>query len=135
MRAVPFSVVCALVVSAPAYADDGLNNFGRISDARPVVSASAPKDPWGPVAGEKISVVNLAPGILAYFNNGPVFGLPGTVTGDIWSRTQLLGDWGGTRTELARKGYFFDMYSTSVYQDVTSGGLKTGSAFIQNNQI
>ena len=50
-------------------------------------------------------------------------------------RTQLLGDWRGTRTELARKGFFFDLYSTSYYQNVASGGLKTGKAFVQNTQL
>jgi len=47
----------------------------------------------------------------------------------------LTGDWGGVRTKLARRGYFFDLYSTSAYQDVASGGLKTGSAFMQNTQL
>ncbi|WP_257170019.1 carbohydrate porin [Bradyrhizobium sp. SRS-191] len=95
----------------------------------------APAAPWGPMPTDKSSVVNLAPGLLAFFNDGPVFGLPGTVTGDITQRTQILGDWGGTRTELARKGFFFDLYSTSYYQNVTSGGLKTGEAFVQNTQL
>jgi porin len=30
-----------------------------------------------------MTVANLAPGLLTFFNNGPVFGIPGTVTGDI----------------------------------------------------
>jgi hypothetical protein len=47
----------------------------------------------------------------------------------------LSGDWGGLRTNLARHGFFLDLYSTSAYQDVTSGGLKTGGAFIQNTQL
>jgi carbohydrate-selective porin OprB len=47
----------------------------------------------------------------------------------------LTGDWGGVRTKLARRGYFFDLYSTSAYQDVASGGLKTGGAFMQNTQL
>jgi hypothetical protein len=64
---------------------------------------------------------NLAPGLLPFFNNGPVFGIPGTVTGDIWNRTQLTGDWGGARTDLARHGVFIDVYSTSDHQNVTSG--------------
>ncbi len=61
-----------------------------------------------------------------FLNDGPVFGLPGTVTGDFMDRTQLLGDWGGTRTELARNGFSSICNSTSYYQDVTSGGLETG---------
>jgi porin len=90
---------------------------------------------WGPVTTHKSSLANLAPVLLPYFNNGPVFGLPGTVTGDFWERTQFSGDLGGVRTDLARHGLFFDLYSTSTYQDVASGGLKTGSSFIQNTQL
>jgi carbohydrate-selective porin OprB len=81
-----------------------------------------------------VSVANLAPGILTFFNNGPVFGIPGTATGDIWNRTQLTGDWGGVRTDWARHGVFIDIYSTTYYQNVTSGGLKTGAAYVQNTQ-
>src|SRR6476620_6354051 len=76
----------------------------------------------------KKSLVDLAPGLLTFFNNGPVFGIPGTEVGGIWESTQLTGDWGGLRTDLARHGLFLDVYSTSTYQDVTSGGLKTGSS-------
>ncbi|WP_426425575.1 carbohydrate porin [Bradyrhizobium genosp. A] len=115
---------------APRRAIKGKGKAAKLEKAAP-----PPVDPWGPVAVDKVSLVNAAPGLLAFFNNAPVFGLPGTVTGDILHRTQLLGDWGGTRTELARKGFFFDLYTTSYYQDVTSGGLKTGSAFVQNTQL
>jgi porin len=92
-------------------------------------------DSWGPVPTEKVSLANLAPFLLPYFNNGPVFGLPGTEVGDFRRRTQLSGDWGGLRTDLARHGFFFDLYSVGAYQGVASGGLKTGSAFIQNTQL
>ncbi|WP_243048208.1 carbohydrate porin [Dyella sp. RRB7] len=96
---------------------------------------SATLDPrWLPADTDKISIMDHAPGLLPYFNNAPVFGVPGTVTGDFWNRTQLTGDWGGTRTDWARHGVFIDVYTTSAYQDVTSGGLKTGDAFIQNVQ-
>jgi porin len=81
-----------------------------------------------------VSLANLAPGLLPFFNNGPVFGIPGTVTGDIWSRIQLTGDWGGVRTDWARHGVFIDIYSTSYCQNVTSGGLKTGDTFVWNTQ-
>lgn len=64
-----------------------------------------------------------------------MFGLPGTDAGAFRYRIQLSGDWGGLRTDLARHGFFFDLYSTSAYQDVTSGGLKTGNASIQNTQL
>ena len=95
---------------------------------------AAPQELWGPVPSPKLSVANIAPGLLPFFNNGPVFGLPGTLTGDFANRTQVNGDWGGSRTEFARHGWFFDVYTTSTYQDVTSGGMKTGSAFVQNTQ-
>jgi porin len=102
---------------------------------KPAASRKAKADPWGPVPTKDASLVNLLPFFLPYFNNGPVFGLPGTVVGDLTDRTQLTGDWGGVRTRLARRGYFFDLYSMSTYQYVASGGLKTGSAFIQNTQL
>jgi porin len=119
-----------------AFADEGIAGFSHLSlTATPPAPDSVPQDSWQPVPTSKISLINLAPVLIPYFNDGPAFGLPGTVTGDFWNRTQLTGDWGGTRTELARHGLFFDLYSTSTYQDVTSGGLKTGSSFVQNTQI
>ena len=92
-------------------------------------------DPWGPVPTKNPSLANLAPFVLPFLNNGLVFGMPGTDVGDFWHRTQLTGDWGGTRAYLARHGFFFDLYSISAYQDVTAGGLKTGGAFVQNTQL
>src|SRR5436853_1034713 len=85
--------------------------------------------------GGRKSVVTMEPWVLTFFNNAPVFGIPGTVTGKLPARTQLTGDWGGTRTDLAEHGWFFDAYTTSVYQNVMSGGLETGSAFVQNIQL
>ena len=102
---------------------------------KPAAAGQPKADPWGPVQTKDVSLVNLSPFLLSYFNNGPVFGLTGTVAGDFKDRTQLTGDWGGVRTELASRGYFFDLYSTSAYQDVASGGLKNGSAFLQNTQL
>jgi porin len=102
----------------------------------PTYAQNAPdSDAWGAVPTEKASVANVAPVLLTFFNNGPVFGLPGTVVGDFRPRTQLSGDWGGRRTDLARQGLFFDLCSTSTYQNVASGGLKTGDAFVQNTQL
>jgi porin len=84
---------------------------------------------------KKVSIATVAPALLPYFNNGAVFGLPGTEVGAFGSRTQLSGDWRGRRTDLARHGLLFDLYSTSAYQNVASGGLKTGNAFVQNTQL
>jgi carbohydrate-selective porin OprB len=142
-----------LAMGRTASADAGLSNFGHLAgeqsateEKRAVASRKRksvpaalpgrdrPIDPWQPIPTKYVSLANLAPGLLPFFNNGPVFGIPGTVTGDIWNRTQLTGDWGGARTDLARHGVFIDVYSTSYYQNVMSGGLKAGGAFVQNTQ-
>jgi porin len=142
-----------LAMGRTASADAGLSNFGHLAGeqraaeenrtAAPrkrknapaaIQSRDRPIDAWQPIPTNYVSLANLAPGLLPFFNNGPVFGIPGTVTGDIWNRTQLTGDWGGVRTDWARHGVFIDVYSTSYYQSVTSGGLKTGGAFVQNTQ-
>jgi porin len=100
-----------------------------------VLLSALPVKAQQPVPTPDASLVDAAPFLLPYFNNGPVFSLPGTVGGDLRHRTQLTGDWGGLRTDLVRHGWFFDLYSTGAYQDVTRGGLKTGSAFVQNTQL
>jgi len=112
-------ILLSLLSAEVAFADENLGGFQHLTTPPPPT---------------RKSVVDLAPGLLVFFNNGPVFGLPGTELGNIWERTQLTGDWGGLRTDLARHGLFFDLYSTSTYQDVTSGGIQTGSSFVQNIQ-
>jgi porin len=150
---VALGICLFLALGRTASADAGLGTLGHLAvepRATEVKRAAAPRkrktelaaiqrrdqpvDPWQPIPTNYVSVANLAPGLLTFFNNGPVFGIPGTVTGDIWNRTQLTGDWGGVRTDWARHGVFIDIYSTSYYQNVTSGGLKSGSAFVQNTQ-
>jgi porin len=123
-------VVFFLAIASATFADDeGLAGFKHLSEPELVVPT------WGPVPSSKLSIANLAPGLLPYFNNAPVFGLPGTVVGNFWQNTQLTADWGGLRTDLARHGLFIDLYSTSTYQNTLSGGLKTGDAFVQNTQL
>src|SRR6476646_8000578 len=111
-RSLLLFIVLSLLLTAPTLAQDsqGYASFEHLSTPSP-----------------KKSLVDLAPGLLTFFNNGPVFGVPGTDVGSVWESTQLTGDWGGLRTDLARYGLFVDVYSTSTYQDLTSGGLKTGS--------
>lgn len=43
-------------------------------------------------------------------------------TGDIWSRPRLSGDWGGTRTDWANKGFQLDVDWTQTVQSVVDGG-------------
>src|SRR6476620_4514082 len=146
--------ICVLIaLGRTASADAGLSNLSHLAGEQRATEerrAAAPRkrknvlpamqrgdrpsDPWQPIPTKYVSLATLAPGLLPYFNNGPVFGIPGTVTADIWNRTQLTGDWGGVRTDWARHGVFIDVYSTNYYQSVTSGGLKTGGAFVQNTQ-
>lgn len=122
-------VVLGLSPVGQLFGAEGLASFARVAEAE------TPVENWGPVATEELSLVNAAPLLLPFVNNSPVFGIPGTVVGDFWERTQITGDWGGMRTDLARQGIFFDVYTTSTYQDVTSGGLQTGGAFWNNTQI
>src|SRR6516164_3124635 len=123
-------VMSLFLANTHVHADEGLGTFSHIAEPAPPTRA----DQWGPVPTYLFSVVNVAPGLLPFFNNAPVFGVPGTVLGDFWHRTQVTGDWGGVRTELARNGLFIDVYTTSTFQDVTSGGLKTVNSFVQNVQ-
>ncbi len=129
-----FAIVTWFAVAGSAFAQEGLAGLRHVADDKPAES-SAGEDQFGPVATEKTSLANVAPLLLPFFNNGPVFGLPGTVTGSFWRRTQLTSDWGGSRTELAKRGWFFDIYTTTGYQDLTSGGLKTGNSVVQGTQI
>ena len=125
-RSVSHLALCILAISllwsASAIATENFAGFRHIDpNGEPPQAATD----WGPVQTDKASIANLSPVLLPFFNNGPVFGLPGTVVGDFWQNTQLTGDWGGFRTSLAKHGIFLDLYSTSSYQDVASGGLKT----------
>src|SRR5258706_2869678 len=138
MRHVICAGVLGLVVCVSASAQNQIANPTHDDD--PIEENTTPSrataaDSWGSVPTKKASVANVAPALLPFFNNGPVFGLPGTEVGDFRPRTQLSGDWGGLRTDLARHGLFFDLYSTSTYQNVASGGLKTGNAFVENTQL
>jgi porin len=47
-------------------------------------------------------------------------------SGDIWNRSTLTGDWGGTRNDIAKKGITLELYVTQVYQGVLTGGLDKG---------
>ncbi len=135
-----------LATGSVAFGQGGnFDGFGNLIDPEtveaPAATGPAPSrrgpaaDPWGPVETDHLSLANAAPVLLPFFNNGPVYGLPGTVLGGFWDRTQITGDWGGRRTDLARRGLFFDVYTTSAYQDLTSGGLAPGGWFVQNTQM
>src|SRR5438477_6982096 len=131
----PCILAISLLLVAIAEADQNFAGFHHIDTSGGPPGAAQATSDWGPVQTDKASIANLSPVLLPFFNNGPVFGLPGTVVGDFWQNTQLTGDWGGFRTSLAEHGIFFNLYSTSAYQDVASGGLKTGSSFVENIQL
>src|SRR5262245_3298639 len=95
------SIWCGAAVSARAQDQENLGNFENIASAQPP-------------AAERVSLATVAPGLLTYFNNGPVFGLNGTEEGNFWHRTQLSGGWNGTRTDWVNRGFFLDIYSTST---------------------
>ncbi len=50
-------------------------------------------------------------------------------TGDLWTRPRLLGDLGGTRTDLANKGIQFDINFTQTMQSVVDGGLDSSTRY------
>jgi hypothetical protein len=131
----PCILAISLLWTASAIATENFAGFRHIDANGAPLEASQATPDWGPVQTDNASIANLSPVLLPFFNNGPVFGLPGTVVGDFWQDTQLTGDWGGFRTSLAKHGIFFDLYSTSTYQNVASGGLETGSSFVENLQL
>ncbi len=45
-----------------------------------------------------------------------------TFSGDLFSRSKLIGDWGGIRNDMAEKGVTLDLNATHVTQHVASGG-------------
>lgn len=49
--------------------------------------------------------------------------------GDFVKRSYLLGDFGGKRTEWAKKGFTFDIDYNQYFQAVTDGGTDTGSEY------
>lgn len=50
-------------------------------------------------------------------------------SGDLATRSNLLGDWGGLRSDLAKKGVVFRGWLTPLLQDVADGGADTGTEF------
>ena len=50
-------------------------------------------------------------------------------SGDIWTRSYLTGDWGGTRDDLANKGFQLDLQWTNYGQSVVHGGRDTDGRF------
>lgn len=131
--------ICKMIVfvtlsaaSTMLLAQEGIESLRHVSQSTDVDQTV---EPFGAVPSTRISLLNLAPVLAPYLNNGPVFGLPGTKLGGVLERTQLTSDWGGTRTSLARHGLFFDLYTTSTYQNLMSGGTADGSSFVQNVQV
>src|SRR5215471_20164654 len=113
MNALKLGVCVGVVlIGKAALAQDG--SGGSHSNSAPAAAAAAPSTtavPWGPVATQKKSLVNMEPWVLPFFNNAPVFGVPGTITGTLAARTQLTGEWAGARRNLAEHGWFFDSYT------------------------
>src|SRR5947199_6351765 len=92
-RSVNHLAPCILSVSllsvAIAEADQNFAGFRHIDTSGEPPGAMQAAPNWGPVQTDKASIANLSPVLLPFFNNGPVFGLPGTVVGDFWQNTQL----------------------------------------------
>ena len=50
-------------------------------------------------------------------------------SGELFKRSYILGDFGGKRTEWAKKGFTFDIDYNQYFQAVVDGGLDTGSQY------
>ena len=125
--------VSLLSVAASA-ADLDNSSAGEISSSSCNEIANVVGGEFGPVDSPHLSIANVAPGAFTFFNDGRVYGLPGTVLGGIDERTHLTGDWGGLRTEMACKGVFINLYTTTAYQHIW-GGLNSGDAYLNNTQL
>ncbi|MBW2242471.1 MAG: carbohydrate porin [Deltaproteobacteria bacterium] len=56
-------------------------------------------------------------------------------SGDLWSRTKLTGDWGGTRTAWASKGFTIDLDYTGTYQNIVNGGFDEADDFVSSADL
>lgn len=82
------------------------------------------------------SILDANPELAFITNYSPlVFGMPGSFGGDMACRTQLSGDWGGSRCKLVDRGVLIDVYSTTGHQEVVSGGLNTVGASAQSTDL
>ena len=76
----PCILAISLLWSASAIATENFAGFRHIdTSGEPPGAAQAAPD-WGPVQTDKASIANLSPVLLPFFNNGPVFGLPGPLS-------------------------------------------------------
>lgn len=76
----------------------------------------------------KQSLIEMAPGLFYTAKRSDKFyGDANTAHGDIGERSYLLGDWGGSRDNLADKGVYLDFGLTQFAQSNVSGGNKTPS--------
>jgi len=74
------SCILVLLWSASAIATENFAGFSHIDTSREPVGTTQAASDWGPVQTDKASIANLSPVLLPFFNNGPVFGLPGPLS-------------------------------------------------------
>src|SRR5437588_5089132 len=116
-RSVNHLALCILAISllwvSIAEADQNFAGFRHLDASGELPGATEAAPDWGPVQTDKASIANVSPVLLPFFNNGPVFGLPGTVVGDFWQNTQLTGAWGGVPKTLRVDGIVLTVYLTT----------------------
>ena len=76
----PCVVAISLLWSASAIATENFAGFRHIDTGGEPPEATQAATDWGPVQTDKASIANLSPVLLPFFNNGPVFGLPGPLS-------------------------------------------------------
>jgi porin len=128
--ALPLALALAAPVRADVIDDDGGPGSGSARPAPTQVAASTPPDPPADEpadTGKRPLARRLshAFGIGSIRQEDPDGILPLIdYSGDVWSRSTLTGDWGGTRSDLGERGIFFGMGLTTTLQSVVDGGAE-----------
>ena len=93
----------------------------------PLCMATLAANSWAAESAAPASPGVLDNGMISLTKLVPTITRVSAYSGDIWERSTLLGDLGGTRSDWYDKGFTLDMQVTQVYQGVTSGGSVAGN--------
>ena len=93
----------------------------------PLCMATLAANSWAAESAAPASPGVLDNGMISLTKLVPTITRVSAYSGDIWERSTLLGDLGGTRSDWYDKGFTLDMQLTQVYQGVTSGGSVAGN--------
>src|SRR5438094_501399 len=98
-----------VLIGKAALAQDGPD--GSPPNSAPAAPSTA-ATPWGPVPTKKKSLVNLEPWLLPFFNNAPIFGIPGTVTGNAEYRG-VVEEWQKPRLQVNQEPWLLPFFNNA----------------------